>query len=76
MSDEMMNHRSLLENISDADLLGEMIGFAAEQVTKPEVTTRTGATVIATWTMAARTEVDPTVNTKPSGRTLAMSIMP
>jgi len=34
MTEEMMSLRSLLEKSSDADLLREMIGFAAQRVNK------------------------------------------
>ncbi len=43
MTEEMMNLRTLLEKSSDADLLREMIGFAAQRLMEIEVTERTGA---------------------------------
>ncbi len=43
MTDEMMSLRALLEKSSDAELLGEMIGFAAERLMALEVGTLTGA---------------------------------
>ena len=43
MTDDMMNLRTLLEKSSDADLLREMIGFAAQRLMEIEVTERTGA---------------------------------
>ncbi len=43
MTDDMMNVRSLVEKSADADLLGEMIGFAAERLMELEVGGATGA---------------------------------
>jgi putative transposase len=43
MTDDMMNVRSLVEKSSDADLLREMIGFAAEKLMELEVGAKTGA---------------------------------
>jgi len=40
-----MNLRAALENNSDADLLREMIGFAAERLMELEVQTKTGASL-------------------------------
>jgi transposase-like protein len=43
MTDDMMSLRNLLEKNSDADLLREMIGFAAQRLMELEVEGQTGA---------------------------------
>ncbi len=43
MTDEMMSLQALLEKSSDADLLREMIGFAAHRLMELEVENLTGA---------------------------------
>ena len=43
MTDDMMSLRALLEKSSDADLLREMVGFAAQRLMKLEVESLTGA---------------------------------
>ena len=43
MTDEIMSLRALLEKNSDADLLREMVGFAAQRLMELEVESLTGA---------------------------------
>jgi transposase-like protein len=43
MTEDMMSLRALLEKSSDADLLREMVGFAAQRLMELEVETLTGA---------------------------------
>src|SRR5262249_31485300 len=43
MTDDMMNLRALLEKSSDAELLRDMVGFAAQRLMELEIESATGA---------------------------------
>jgi putative transposase len=47
MTNEMMALQGLLEKTSDANLLREMLGFAAERLMELDVGSKTGAAVDA-----------------------------
>ena len=49
MTDEVMGLRGLVERSADADLLREMIGFAAERLIELEVGGLTGASHGGKW---------------------------